>query len=111
MAGEGGSKPLVEPAPERASRVRQRQRLIDACISALHIHGPSRTTVEKVVALADLSPGIVRFYFDSKDAMLLASLAHLAAEFEERVMVPVAQLQDTPVAALEKLVELYLDPD
>ena len=98
-------------APERASRVRQRQRLIDACISALHIHGPSRTTVEKVVALADLSPGIVRFYFDSKDAMLLASLAQLAAEFEERVMVPVAQLKETPVAALEKLVELYLDPD
>jgi TetR/AcrR family transcriptional repressor of bet genes len=98
-------------APERASRVRQRQRLIDACISALHIHGPSRTTVEKVVALADMSPGIVRFYFDSKDAMLLASLAHLAAEFEERVMVPVAQLRDTPVAALERLVELYLDPD
>ena len=98
-------------APERASRVRQRQRLIDACISALHIHGPSRTTVEKVVALADLSPGIVRFYFDSKDAMLLASLAQLAAEFEERVMVPVAQLRETPVAALEKLVHLYFDPE
>ncbi len=91
--------------------MRQRQRLIDACISALHIHGPSRTTVEKVVALADLSPGIVRFYFDSKDAMLVASLAHLAAEFEERVLVPVAQLKDEPVAALERLVELYFDPD
>ena len=63
------------------------------------------------MALADLSPGIVRFYFDSKDAMLLASLAYLAAEFEERVMVPVAQLRDTPVAALERLVELYLDSD
>jgi phenylpropionate dioxygenase-like ring-hydroxylating dioxygenase large terminal subunit/AcrR family transcriptional regulator len=98
-------------APERASRARQRQRLIDACISALHIHGPSRTTVEKVVALADMSPGIVRFYFDSKDAMLVASLAYLAAEFEERVMTPVSQLKDTPVKALEALVELYLDPD
>jgi TetR/AcrR family transcriptional regulator, transcriptional repressor of bet genes len=75
------------------------------------MHGPSRTTVEKVVALADLSPGIVRFYFDSKDAMLLASLAYLAAEFEERVMVPVAQLRETPVAALERLVDLYFDPD
>jgi TetR/AcrR family transcriptional regulator, transcriptional repressor of bet genes len=107
----GPPKTLPAPAPERASRIRQRQRLIDACISALHIHGPSRTTVEKVVALADLSPGIVRFYFDSKDAMLVASLAYLAAEFEERVMVPVAQLKDTPVAALERLVELYLDPE
>jgi TetR/AcrR family transcriptional repressor of bet genes len=97
--------------PERASRARQRQRLIDACISALHIHGPSRTTVEKVVALADMSPGIVRFYFDSKDAMLVASLAYLASEFEERVMTPVSRLRDTPVKALEKLVELYLDPD
>src|SRR6201992_2011490 len=94
-------------APERASRARQRQRLIDACISALHIHGPSRTTVEKVVALADMSPGIVRFYFDSKDAMLLASLAYLASEFEERVMGPVSQLKATPVAALPPLVQLY----
>ena len=98
-------------APERASRARQRQRLIDACISALHIHGPSRTTVEKVVAIADMSPGIVRFYFDSKDAMLVASLAYLAAEFEQRVLGPLARLRETPVRALEQLVELYLDPD
>ncbi len=101
----------IAPVPERASRARQRQRLIDACISALHIHGPSRTTVEKVVALADMSPGIVRFYFDSKDAMLVASLAFLASEFEERVMVPVSQLKATPVKALQQLVELYLDPE
>ena len=67
--------------------------------------------MEKVVALADMSPGIVRFYFDSKDAMLVASLAYLAAEFEERVMAPVSRLRDTPVKALEQLVELYLDPD
>jgi TetR/AcrR family transcriptional repressor of bet genes len=99
--GEGGSR----------IRRRQRQRLIDACISALHLYGPSRTTVEKVVALADLSPGIVRFYFDSKAAMLVASLEYLAAEFEERVMVPVARLKDTPLQALRLLVELYLDAD
>jgi TetR/AcrR family transcriptional repressor of bet genes len=92
-------------------RQRQRQRLIDACISALHIYGPSHTTVEKVVALADLSPGIVRFYFDSKAAMLVASLEYLAAEFEQRVMTPVARLKDSPVAALRLLVELYLDAD
>ncbi|HEY0767247.1 MAG TPA: TetR family transcriptional regulator C-terminal domain-containing protein [Steroidobacteraceae bacterium] len=92
-------------------RQRQRQRLIDACISALHIYGPSRTTVEKVVALADLSPGIVRFYFDSKAAMLVASLEYLAAEFEERVMAPVARLKHAPVQALRLLVDLYLDAD
>ena len=95
----------------RHAHNRQRQRLIDACISALHIYGPSRTTVEKVVAIAKMSPGIVRFYFASKAAMLVASLQFLAAEFEEQLLVPVTRLKSTPVAALELMVDLYLDPE
>jgi len=108
-----GQRATVEHPARGGSRIRQRQRqrLIDACISALHIYGPSRTTVEKVVALADLSPGIVRFYFDSKAAMLVASLEYLAAEFGERVLLPVARLRDDPVQALRLLVSLYLDPE
>jgi TetR/AcrR family transcriptional repressor of bet genes len=104
-------KPRATVPRVRTGRGRQRQRLIDACIAALHLYGPSRTTVEKVVAIARMSPGIVRFYFDSKAAMLVASLNYLAAEFEQRVMVPVAALKATPVAALELLVDLYLDPE
>jgi TetR/AcrR family transcriptional repressor of bet genes len=101
-SGGSGASPI---------RRRQRQRLIDACISAMHMYGPSRTTVEKVVALADLSPGIVRFYFDSKAAMLVASLEYLAREFDERVVRPVRELRQTPVQALRLLVQLYLDSD
>jgi TetR/AcrR family transcriptional regulator, transcriptional repressor of bet genes len=100
------------PIPRaRNSHSRQRQLLIDACISALHIYGPSRTTVEKVVAIAKMSPGIVRFYFASKAAMLVASLQFLATEFEEQLLVPVARLKSRPVAALELMVDLYLDPE
>ena len=95
----------------RNGHSRQRQRLIDACISALHIYGPSRTTVEKVVAIAKMSPGIVRFYFASKASMLVASLQFLAAEFEEQLLVPVTRLKSRPVAALELMVDLYLDPE
>src|SRR5450755_4197820 len=91
------------PRPRHAHN-RQRQRLIDACISALHIYGPSRTTVEKVVAIAKMSPGIVRFYFASKASMLVASLQFLAAEFDEQLLMPVARLKSRPVAALELMV-------
>ncbi len=105
------AKPAPAPGPrQRLSASRQRQRLIDACISALHLYGPSQTTVEKVVAIAKLSPGIVRFYFKSKGAMLVASLRFLAAEFEAQVLEPVGRLRDSPVQALQKMVELYLDP-
>jgi len=98
--------PRARNAPSR-----QRQLLIDACISALHIYGPSRTTVEKVVAIAKMSPGIVRFYFASKAAMLVASLQFLSSEFEEQLLVPVTRLKSRPVAALELMVDLYLDPE
>jgi TetR/AcrR family transcriptional repressor of bet genes len=103
-------KPARVPRARNAHS-RQRQRLIDACISALHIYGPSRTTVEKVVAIAKMSPGIVRFYFSSKAAMLVASLQFLSAEFEEQLLVPVTRLKSNPVAALELMVDLYLDPE
>src|SRR5580692_7563559 len=95
----------------RNAHGRQRQRLIDACISALHIYGPSRTTGEKVTAFPKMSPGIVRFYFASKAAMLVASLQFLAAEFEEQLLIPVMRLKSRPVAALEMMVDLYLDPE
>ena len=103
--------PAPEPSGEKASRVRQRQRLIEACISALYTYGPSRTTVEKVVAIANLSPGIVNFYFDTKAAMMVAALEFLAAEFEREVLEPVIRIRADPVRALELLVDLYLDPE
>lgn len=113
---------MPEPAPvaaaesgaaggRRTGKLRARQRLIDACISALHIHGPSRTTVSRVVSIAGLSPGIVRFYFNSKAAMLVAALEYLASEFGERVLKPVSALRYSPVVALGLLVELYLDAE
>jgi TetR/AcrR family transcriptional regulator, transcriptional repressor of bet genes len=105
------SHKLARVPRARNAHSRQRQRLIDACISALHIYGPSRTTVEKVTAFAKMSPGIVRFYFASKAAMLIASLQFLAAEFEEQLLVPVTRLKSRPVAALQLMVELYLDPE
>jgi TetR/AcrR family transcriptional repressor of bet genes len=91
--------------------LRQRQRLIDASITALHLYGPTGTTVARVVGIAKMSPGIVRFYFRSKGAMLVESLQFLATEFDERVMAPVAALRDQPALALRRLVELYLDPE
>ena len=55
MRSKAQTRAAPQPPRERASRIRQRMRLIDACISALHIHGPSRTTVEKVVAIAGMA--------------------------------------------------------
>jgi TetR/AcrR family transcriptional repressor of bet genes len=108
-AASGAQAPA--PASETLLRQRQRQKLIDACITALYLHGPSRTTIDKVVAIADMSPGIVNFYFETKAALLMAALEFLAVEFEERVLAPLEALRAEPVQALQRLIQLYLDPD
>ncbi len=43
--------------------------------------------------------------------MLVASLQFLAAEFEEQLLVPVGRLKASPVAALQMMVDLYLDSE
>jgi TetR/AcrR family transcriptional regulator, transcriptional repressor of bet genes len=111
MSGSMTRKARAAPVPEKALRTRQRQKLIDACISALHIHGPSSTTIEKVVTIADMSPGIVNFYFETKAAMLVAALEQLAVEFECEVLMPVGALREDPARALALLIDLYLDPE
>jgi TetR/AcrR family transcriptional repressor of bet genes len=111
MARQAAEPSSAPKAGEKLSRLRQRQKLIDACISALHQFGPSRTTIDKVVAIADMSPGIVNFYFETKAALLVAALDYLAVEFEERVLAPIEALRGAPVRALTRMIELYLDPD
>ncbi len=110
MPARGAPAPVAPAKPDRALRIRQRQKLIEACITALHQHGPSRTTIDKVVTIADMSPGIVNFYFETKAALLVAALDFLATEFEDRVLTPLAGLADNPVQGLQLLIALYLDP-
>ncbi|MEJ0046016.1 MAG: hypothetical protein WDN04_07765 [Rhodospirillales bacterium] len=56
-------------------------------------------------------PGDRKLLFETKAALLVAALDQLASEFDERVLAPLAALRDNPVVALERLIELYLDPD
>ena len=43
--------------------------------------------------------------------MLVASLQFLSAEFEDQVLIPVTMLKAQPVVALQRMIDLYLDPD
>ena len=63
---------------------RRRRELIEATITSIAQHGLSGTTVARVAELAGLSAGIVSFYFQTKDALLLATLEHVDREFDRR---------------------------
>ena len=96
-------KPESAPGPRRAQ-------LIDAAITAIAEHGLSGVTLAKVAGHAGLTAAMVNFHFTSKEALLQATLQHLADEYEAAIDAAVAGLADDPVAALAALVEAALDP-
>jgi phenylpropionate dioxygenase-like ring-hydroxylating dioxygenase large terminal subunit/AcrR family transcriptional regulator len=91
--------------------VRRRRELIEAAITSIAEYGLSGTTVAKVANAAGLSPGIVNFYFQSKDALLLATLQCVAEEFERRRLATLERAGDDPVCKLEAIIENDFHPD
>ncbi|MDH5306119.1 MAG: Rieske 2Fe-2S domain-containing protein [Myxococcales bacterium] len=90
--------------------VRRRRELVEAAISSIAEHGLSGTTVAKVAQAAGLSPGIVNFYFQGKDALLLATLQYVAEEFERRRREAIEHAGDDPVRKIEAILENDFDP-
>ncbi|MGH6932561.1 MAG: transcriptional regulator BetI [Dongiaceae bacterium] len=88
---------------------RQRQ-LIDATISTIGKVGYAGTTLNHVAGAAGLSPGIVNFYFKSKDQLLAATLAQLAEEHESFWMAQVAASGGAAEAGLDAMVEADFHP-
>lgn len=54
--------------------------MIEATITSISKHGISGTTLNRVTQEAGLSLGLVNFHFESKEALLAATVAHLAEE-------------------------------
>ena len=98
------------PYSARDSAAVRRQQLIDATIRAIGEYGLSRTTVVRVTEIAALSPGIVNFYFKSKDALLLATLRFLVQEFESALYPAIDSVRDDVEAALLVVIERWFDP-
>lgn len=64
-----------------ATKQERRQQLIEATIRSIARNGLSDTTMATVVAEAGLSQGIVNLHFQSKERLLLATLAYVVDEY------------------------------
>jgi AcrR family transcriptional regulator len=101
--------PQPTPKPNVVKEARQRQ-LIDATISTIGRVGYSGTTLTHVAGAAGLSPGIVNFYFKSKDQLLAATLAQLAEEHESLWLAKIAAAGGSPAGGLDAMIEADFDP-
>jgi AcrR family transcriptional regulator len=76
LAGVPGEMTVLKYAlrRERGTREGRRGELVGAAINIIAENGLAGTTLAKVAAEAGLSPRIVNHHFDTKDAMLIATL-------------------------------------
>jgi phenylpropionate dioxygenase-like ring-hydroxylating dioxygenase large terminal subunit/AcrR family transcriptional regulator len=111
LASADRSRALNAPTEGSEPRdARRRRELIEATMASIARYGLSGTTVAKVAEIANLSAGIVSFYFRTKEALLLATLEHLDAEFENRRFEVLDRAGADPVRQLAAVIDVYLDP-
>ncbi len=92
-----------------ANREARRQQLIDATIDSISKRGFSGTTLETVTKGANLSHGVVNFYFESKEALYVETLGYLAQEHYDLWHGAMLRAGSDPVDQLTAIVEADFD--
>lgn len=95
----------VKMAKAEASKEVRRKQLIDATMRAIGRFGYASLTLTHVAGEAGLSPGIVNFYFKSKDALLIATLENIAEEYSTFWQGAVTKGRVSPAAGLAAMIE------
>jgi AcrR family transcriptional regulator len=83
----------------------RRQEIIDAAYRCFARKGFHQTTMREIYAEANLSPGAIYHYFDSKDAIIRASF-----EFDSQrgmALFEAAIAREDPLQALRELVDFF----
>jgi TetR/AcrR family transcriptional repressor of bet genes len=76
------SKAVAASKKRTASKAVRRTQLIEATIRSIATHGLSDTTMASVAGEAGLSQGIINLHFQSKEKLLLETLAYVVDEYK-----------------------------
>jgi transcriptional repressor BetI len=94
---------------EAAKEIRRKQ-LIDATIRTIGRVGYTNATLSNVASEAGLSPGIVNFYFKSKEQLLIATLEQIAEEYSAFWQAAIDKGKVSPAAGLEAMIAADFHP-
>lgn len=101
-------EPAVRGRRSQAERVAESdRRMLDAAMRLIATRGYSQTTLEAIGVEAGYSRGLVQHRYGSKDKLLEALIAQLAADHRERLLLRLRGLP--PLAALECEIDCYLE--
>lgn len=88
-----------------------KERLLEGALEALKTKGFGGASARSVAALAGVNPGLIFYYFDTLDELLLAALAHSSEDRLRRYRSELGQLATAPelLALLRRIYREDLD--
>jgi len=81
--------------PKRVDHEERRRQIADALVRTAATRGLHATGMREVAAEAGVSLRLVQYYFGTKEALMLAAMQHLAAQFSERGMARIRRIKET----------------
>lgn len=66
------------------SRADRRQQIVLGALHTIASHGYARATIQRIAKQAHITPGLIHYHFDSKQAILHAVLDELSARIDAR---------------------------
>jgi phenylpropionate dioxygenase-like ring-hydroxylating dioxygenase large terminal subunit/DNA-binding transcriptional regulator YbjK len=100
---------MSQAEPDFSIQNERRRLLVEATMSAISEHGFSNLTLAKIAGLAGLTAGAVNFHFDSKEALLLATLQRVADDFAASLNTALAGADPNPADRLRAVIDVSLD--
>jgi TetR/AcrR family transcriptional repressor of bet genes len=97
-------------ARESQTKPDRRRELMEATIRTIGRRGYASTTLSHVAGDAGLSPGIVNFYFKSKEQLLQETLEYLVVEYDRISQEIIAAAGTDAAAQLMALIAADFDP-
>ena len=88
---------------------KRRRQIIDATIAAIYRRGIGDTRLADVARAAGVSYGVVSFYFKSKDALLMATMNHVALEYATALQYAAEMPARTPMERLLAVASVNFD--
>ena len=95
--------------PRTQMKDQRKQQLIDATIDSIAKRGLSETTITHISKGANLSRGIVNFYFTSKEKMMQAVLASLLEEYQSIWQQAMLKSSEGKAAKLQAIIQAHFD--
>lgn len=95
---------------QRAGEGERRAALIDATLELIAEAGPDAATVRAIAARADVTPGLIRHYFATKEDLIAAAHEALMTGLTEAAAARLDRLPDDPIARLAGFVAASVSP-